>query len=101
MSVNLGRCGTACAPAPTNAQPGDKAPPPGPAVLAITPGRGATDVDPLAAVTVTARSGTLAEVVMVNEQGNRIVGITTPDNSVWKPACRWVTDVPTRSRRPP
>ncbi|MBI3692223.1 MAG: hypothetical protein HY239_16615, partial [Mycolicibacterium aromaticivorans] len=86
VSVNLGRCGAGCAPAPvTSAQIGDKTPPPGPAVLAVTPGRGAADVDPLAPVTVTAASGTLAEVVLVNEQGNRIVGITTPDNTVWKP----------------
>ncbi|MCV7346003.1 L,D-transpeptidase [Mycolicibacterium rhodesiae] len=86
VSVNLGRCVTNCTPATSpGALSGDKAAPPGPAVLAITPGRGAADVDPLAPVTVTATSGTLAEVVMVNEQGNRIVGITTPDNTVWKP----------------
>ncbi|WP_233716978.1 L,D-transpeptidase [Mycolicibacterium vinylchloridicum] len=83
----LGRCGADCTPAaPTEAQTGDKPIPPGPAVLAITPGRGATDVDPSAPVTVTATVGTLAEVVMVNEQGNRIVGILTPDKRVWKPA---------------
>ena len=72
-------------PPATGVQVGAATPPPGPAVLAITPGHGAADVDPLAPVTVKAASGTLAEVVMVNEQGNRIVGITTPDNTVWKP----------------
>lgn len=86
VSVDLGRCSADCAPgADTARQAGDKTPPPGPAKLSVAPGRGATDVDPLAPVTVSATSGTLTEVVMVNEQGNRIAGITTPDNAVWKP----------------
>ncbi len=86
LSINLGRCGTDCAQSSaTKATTGDKTPPAGPAVLAITPEPGADDVDPLAPVSVTAASGTLIDVVMVNEQGNRIVGIMTPDSTVWKP----------------
>ncbi|ORB62800.1 hypothetical protein BST47_22715 [Mycolicibacterium tusciae] len=87
VGVYLWRCGTDCTPAAssTDAQAGGTTAALGPAVLAISPGRGATDVDPLAPVTVTATSGTLSEVVMVNEQGRRIVGIVTPDKTFWKP----------------
>jgi hypothetical protein len=53
--------------------------------MAITPASGARDVDPLGPVTVTAASGSLTGVVMTNEQGTRIAGIMTPDNTVWKP----------------
>lgn len=60
-------------------------PPKPPAELTITPTSGAQNFDPLAPVTVAARFGTLTEVVMVNEQGNRILGVTTPDKLSWKP----------------
>ncbi|WP_454231473.1 L,D-transpeptidase [Mycolicibacterium fortuitum] len=53
--------------------------------LQISPGMDATGVDPLTPVTVSATSGALSRVVMTNEQGNRILGVTTPDNAVWKP----------------
>jgi lipoprotein-anchoring transpeptidase ErfK/SrfK len=62
------------------------APPPAPAVVTITPGPDAQDVDPLAPVSVTAALGTLTDVGMVNDAGKPIPGIMTPDNTSWKPA---------------
>lgn len=56
-----------------------------PAQIAITPGPGAHDVDPVAPVMVKADSGTLTDVQMVNENGKSIQGVMTPDNTVWKP----------------
>lgn len=53
--------------------------------LTITPRPGAQDIDPVGNVMVKADSGTLADVVMVNEAGKSISGIMTPDNTVWKP----------------
>lgn len=57
----------------------------GPARVTITPGPDARDVDPVAPVMVKAEVGTLSGVDMVNEAGNSIQGVMTPDNSVWKP----------------
>jgi lipoprotein-anchoring transpeptidase ErfK/SrfK len=59
--------------------------PPEPARINIIPGSGAHDVDPVAPVLVKADGGTLVGVRMVNESGKAIDGITTPDNTVWKP----------------
>lgn len=57
----------------------------GPAEVSITPGPGAQNVDPVAQVTVQAKTGTLTEVRMVNEGGTSVQGVMTPDNTVWKP----------------
>ena len=56
-----------------------------PVMLAMSPGPDARDVDPLAAVTVSATSGTLEMVTMVNDTGSVIEGVMTPDNTLWKP----------------
>ncbi|OBE97229.1 Ig-like domain-containing protein [Mycobacterium sp. 852002-10029_SCH5224772] len=58
---------------------------PGPAQVTFTPGPNARDVDPVAPVMVKAEAGTLAGVDMVNEAGNSVQGVMTPDNLVWKP----------------
>jgi lipoprotein-anchoring transpeptidase ErfK/SrfK len=87
VSVSLARCGAECPPANATAPSVVvSALPPTPAAMSITPGAGALDVDPLGVVSVTATAGKLTDVSMVNEQGNRIVGIMTPDNTAWKPA---------------
>ncbi|GAS97240.1 ErfK/YbiS/YcfS/YnhG family protein [Mycolicibacterium canariasense] len=59
--------------------------PPGPVQLLFTPAASESGIDPLASITVTAVDGTLTDVVMVNEEGKRIEGVTTPDRTVWKP----------------
>jgi lipoprotein-anchoring transpeptidase ErfK/SrfK len=56
-----------------------------PARVTITPGPNAYNVDPLAHVLVTANSGTLTDVRMVNNAGKSVQGVLTPDNKVWKP----------------
>ena len=56
-----------------------------PVVLTVTPDDGASDVDPLAPVSVQATDGTLVSVTLTNEQGRTIPGITTPDQTSWKP----------------
>nr|MCW1958883.1 Ig-like domain-containing protein [Mycobacterium sp.] len=61
------------------------APPPVPVALLMNPGPNAENVDPLAPVTVTANAGTLLNVSMVNDAGKPVEGVTTPDNTVWKP----------------
>jgi lipoprotein-anchoring transpeptidase ErfK/SrfK len=87
VSVSLAGCPAECPPARASTPAGVVGlAPPLPAAMTITPAAGARDVDPLGIVTVTAAAGTLTDVSMVNEQGNRIVGIMTPDNTVWKPA---------------
>ncbi len=60
-------------------------PPPMPVQLSMNPGPDAKNVDPLAPVTVTATAGNLLSVRMVNDAGKSIEGVTTPDNTVWKP----------------
>jgi lipoprotein-anchoring transpeptidase ErfK/SrfK len=62
------------------------APPAAPAVVSITPGADARDVDPLGRVLVTAASGVLTDVEMVNDAGKPVAGIMTPDDTSWKPA---------------
>jgi lipoprotein-anchoring transpeptidase ErfK/SrfK len=72
--------GYAAAPSITSAPPA-----PTPVALAITPAPDTRDVDPLAAVAISATNGTLEMVTMVNDTGRVIDGVTTPDNKVWKP----------------
>ncbi|MBB5161734.1 lipoprotein-anchoring transpeptidase ErfK/SrfK [Mycobacterium sp. AZCC_0083] len=86
VSVSLAGCSAECPPARASAPAGVVTlPPPIPATMTITLTPAARDVDPLGTVAVTATTGTLTDVSMLNEQGNRIVGVMTPDNTVWKP----------------
>ncbi|MBV9515848.1 MAG: L,D-transpeptidase family protein [Mycobacteriaceae bacterium] len=81
-AATLLRCASGCA---TIVAGSPAAPPPTAAEVHIVPGPDAQDVDPLAPVSVTAASGKLTDVQMVNEAGKPIAGIMTPDNSSWKP----------------
>jgi lipoprotein-anchoring transpeptidase ErfK/SrfK len=82
-SATLLRCAIGC----QNTVTGRVATPPAaPAMVTIAPGPDAHDVDPLAGVSVTAATGTLTDVEMVNDGGKPIEGIMTPDNTSWKPA---------------
>jgi lipoprotein-anchoring transpeptidase ErfK/SrfK len=56
-----------------------------PAALSILPSAGATDVSPTGRVLVTANSGTLDTVQLVNDAGKDIPGVMTPDAKTWKP----------------
>jgi hypothetical protein len=55
-----------------------------PARLTIVPKPDA-EVDPLARVMVTADTGTVARVTMLNDAGKEIPGVLTPDARTWKP----------------
>jgi lipoprotein-anchoring transpeptidase ErfK/SrfK len=59
-----------------------------PAALSILPPAGATDVSPTSRVLVTANSGTLDTVQLVNDAGKSIPGVMTPDAKVWKPTAQ-------------
>ncbi|SKK92177.1 ErfK/YbiS/YcfS/YnhG family protein [Mycobacteroides abscessus subsp. massiliense] len=83
VAVGLSHC-WGCDRAGDSYQHSTDAPRP-PADLVISPGPEATDVDPLGPVTVSASFASVSEVTMTNEQGVRIVGVTTPDGAVWKP----------------
>ena len=63
-------------PAPSPTEPPD---------LEVNPTPGADDVDPLTRVMVTAQTGTLSGVAMVNDSGKTVPGVMTPDNKAWKP----------------
>jgi lipoprotein-anchoring transpeptidase ErfK/SrfK len=82
-SATLLRCTTGCQHTVTGRV---ATPPAAPAMVTIAPGPDAQDVDPLAPVLVTAATGTLTAVEMVNDAGKPIDGIMTPDNTSWKPA---------------
>lgn len=56
-----------------------------PAALTIEPISGAKDVNPAGRVGVTANSGTLEKVTLVNEADREIPGVITPDGKSWKP----------------
>jgi lipoprotein-anchoring transpeptidase ErfK/SrfK len=57
-----------------------------PAVVQISPPPGAEDITPVSTVMVTAASGTLTDVSMVNDAGKAIPGVLAADNRTWKPA---------------
>ena len=59
-----------------------------PPALRVRPAGGADDVDPLTPVIVTADTGTLSSVTMVNDSGKAVAGIMTPDNKAWKPTAQ-------------
>ncbi len=65
--------------------PGAASNPDAPASLKIEPPPGAHDVDPVAPVSVSAQTGTLTDVAMINDAGKRIDGVLTPDAKVWHP----------------
>lgn len=79
------RPATAAAAAPATGKAAAVLPPPQPPVLAISPAPDARGVDPIDAVAVQAKVGSLAGVSMVNEAGAPIPGGMTPDNTAWKP----------------
>lgn len=56
-----------------------------PAVVTITPAPNADGIDPLGRVAVTAATGRLTDVQMVNDTGKPVTGIMTPDATSWKP----------------
>ena len=56
-----------------------------PAALSIQPPAGAADFSPTGRVLVTANSGTLDGVELVNDAGKAIAGVITPDAKTWKP----------------
>jgi lipoprotein-anchoring transpeptidase ErfK/SrfK len=56
-----------------------------PAALSVLPPADATDVGPTSRVLVTANSGTLDSVQLVNDAGKIISGAMTPDAKAWKP----------------
>jgi lipoprotein-anchoring transpeptidase ErfK/SrfK len=56
-----------------------------PAALSVVPAAGATKVSPSSQVLVTANSGTLDAVQLVNDSGKAIPGVLTPDAKTWKP----------------
>jgi lipoprotein-anchoring transpeptidase ErfK/SrfK len=57
-----------------------------PATLGIMPAAGAKDVNPKADIRVTAASGTLQQVTMVNDGGKTIPGVLSPDARSWTPS---------------
>ncbi|WP_081283293.1 L,D-transpeptidase [Mycobacterium asiaticum] len=60
--------------------------PQGPATLTVNPAPGSRNVDPSTPIAVTASTGVLVAVQMVNETGKVIDGVLTPDQKMWKPA---------------
>ncbi|MDT5135487.1 MAG: hypothetical protein QOE41_4798, partial [Mycobacterium sp.] len=82
-SALLLRCAADCT-TTTTGHPA--APPAAPAIVSIAPPANASDVDPLGRVLVTAATGALTDVQMVNDSGNPVAGIMTPDDTSWKPA---------------
>jgi lipoprotein-anchoring transpeptidase ErfK/SrfK len=54
-------------------------------LITFTPEHEANDVDPRGPVSVTAPSGTLTDVQMVDDAGKLIAGVIAPDNASWKP----------------
>lgn len=86
LSAPAEYCVVRCTPASAAARSSVNPPPRVPATITVTPAPETSDVDPLGEVLVTATTGTLTEVVMFNDHGTRITGITTPDSTAWKPA---------------
>ncbi len=60
--------------------------PQGPATLTVNPAPGSRNVDPSTPIAVTASTGVLVAVQMVNETGKVIDGVLTPDQKMWKRA---------------
>ncbi|HEY3924841.1 MAG TPA: Ig-like domain-containing protein [Acidothermaceae bacterium] len=56
-----------------------------PAQVTCHPAPHARDVDPLEPVSVSAASGTLIDVRMVNDADKPVAGVLTPDHEVWHP----------------
>jgi lipoprotein-anchoring transpeptidase ErfK/SrfK len=59
-----------------------------PAALSVLPPAGAIDVSPSGRVLVTANSGTLDTVQLVNDADKALPGVMTPDAKTWKPTAQ-------------
>jgi Big-like domain-containing protein len=59
-----------------------------PAELSVLPPPATTSVSPSSRVLVTANSGTLDTVQLVNDVGKTIPGVMTPDAKTWKPTAQ-------------
>lgn len=55
------------------------------AAIAFTPADPATPVNPLSPIRVDVTQGTLTSVTLTNPEGKVVEGITTPDQTSWKP----------------
>ena len=77
-------CATACH-AANGPAPSVTTDPAALASIKVEPAPGARDIDPVAPVSVTAQSGTLTDVQMINDAGKRVDGTLTPDNVAWHP----------------
>src|SRR5690242_11192227 len=80
LAVSLGACTQRSQPA--GAPSSDPAEP---AALKFEPAPGAHDVDPVAPVSVSAQTGILTDVAMVNDAGKPVDGVLTPDAKFWHP----------------
>lgn len=58
---------------------------PAPERVVVTPAAGAVDVQPAGAVEVSAISGRLGSVSLLNEAGRSVPGEMSPDGSTWRP----------------
>jgi lipoprotein-anchoring transpeptidase ErfK/SrfK len=88
MVTNRQDCGEHCVVVAAEIQQVVQPSPNEPARIDVLPIPGSDDIDPLTRVLVTAQTGTLRSVVMVNDVGKTIPGIMTPDNMAWKPAAQ-------------
>ncbi len=86
--TNRPDCAEHCVVVATEIQQVAQPSPSEPARIDVAPTPGSDEVDPLTRVLVTAETGTLRSVTMVNDAGKTIPGIMTPDNTVWKPAAQ-------------
>ncbi|ORV02576.1 hypothetical protein AWC04_11650 [Mycolicibacterium fallax] len=83
----LPECPGRCPSVLHTSHPVDAVPPtPAPARLAIVPSPDASDVSPSAPVRVTAYTGQLVAVSMVNEYGTEVAGTLSDDRTSWRPA---------------
>ena len=87
LSVSSAQCSQNCQaavvqPSLTASQP----PAPAPAAVWISPVGGSTEVNPAGRVLVVAAAGTLTDVTMVNDDGEKIPGVLARDNRSWRPA---------------
>ncbi|BBZ29044.1 hypothetical protein MMAD_33390 [Mycolicibacterium madagascariense] len=81
-----GRCQNMAAGIAPRPSPPPPPSPTEPAKLVVTPAAGATDVSPTDAVRVSAVTGRIDAVSMVNDDGREIPGALAPDGTSWAPS---------------
>ena len=83
--AGLPGCANGCKTATASAAAPPPPAPPRPPLLGVAPANGSEDLSPLSRVKANVVNGTLTQVTLVDDYGNTVDGVLSPDRTSWQP----------------